>query len=197
MIKRVPVIPTIIVLAAVGVIVWLGIWNLERAKLHGAQLASYEAAVHMPPITFPTVLKPDSQLPFYRFATGNCLHVVKWRTSVGEDRSEEPGFVIIADCATAQGPGMSVELGWTKNPNSKVNWNGGLVSGVIVPDGVTRIRLAAATTAGGLEPTAAPSPTVPVTPARNRGYAATWFALAAIALIIYTLAVRKRLKARP
>lgn len=197
MIKRLPVIPTILVLAAVGVIVWLGIWNLERAKLHGAELASFEAAARMPPITFPAALKPDAQLPFFRFATGNCLRVVNWRTSVGEDRSEEPGFVIIADCATAQGQGMSVELGWTKNPNAKVNWNGGLVSGVIVPDRVTRIRLAAATTAGGLEPIAIPSPTVPVTPGRNRGYAATWFALAAIALAMYVLAVRKRLKAQP
>jgi cytochrome oxidase assembly protein ShyY1 len=29
---------------------------------------------------------------------------------------------------------------------------------------------------------------------RNRGYAATWFSFAAIALIIYALAVRKRMK---
>ena len=197
MTKRAPVIPTIVVLAAVGVLVWLGIWNLERARLHGAQLAGYEAAAGMPPITFPSLLKPDAHLPFFRFATGNCLRVVNWRTSVGEDRSEEPGFVIIADCATAQGTGMSVELGWTKNPNAKINWNGGLVSGIIVPDRVSRIRLASATPAGGLEPIALPSPTVPVTPGRNRGYAATWFALAAIALVIYALAVRKRLKARP
>jgi cytochrome oxidase assembly protein ShyY1 len=39
----------------------------------------------------------------------------------------------------------------------------------------------------------------PITPAIHRGYAATWFSLAAIALIIYGLALRKRLRegARP
>lgn len=197
MIKRVPVIPTIIVLAAVALIVWLGIWNLQRAKLHEAQLSSFQAAARMPPVVFPDVLKPNAQLPLYRFATGNCLRVMNWRTSVGEDRNEEPGFVIIADCATSQGPGMSVELGWTKNPNARVNWNGGLVSGVIVPDRVSQVRLAAATTAAGLEPIATPTSTIAVTPGRNRGYAATWFALAAIALIMYVLAVRKRLKTQP
>jgi cytochrome oxidase assembly protein ShyY1 len=36
----------------------------------------------------------------------------------------------------------------------------------------------------------------PVTPAGHRLYAATWFSLAAIALIIYGFALRKRLKER-
>jgi len=34
-----------------------------------------------------------------------------------------------------------------------------------------------------------------VTPAGHRGYAATWFAFALIALVIYVLAVRKKLQA--
>jgi surfeit locus 1 family protein len=194
-IRRLPVIATIVVLAAAGLMIALGIWNLQRAKLHKAQLARYQSAAGLPPIAYPTVPVPQGKLPFYRYATGNCLRVAHWRTSVGENRAEEPGFVIIADCATgAEGPGMSVQLGWSKNPNSKVDWKGGLVSGVIVPDRVTQMRLVAATPADGLEAAAAPRPSVPVTPGRNRGYAVTWFALAALALIIYGLAVRKRLK---
>jgi cytochrome oxidase assembly protein ShyY1 len=35
---------------------------------------------------------------------------------------------------------------------------------------------------------------VPVTPGRNRMYALQWFSFAAIALIIYGLALRKRMK---
>jgi cytochrome oxidase assembly protein ShyY1 len=34
----------------------------------------------------------------------------------------------------------------------------------------------------------------PVTPAGHRGYAATWFSLAAIAMVIYGLVLRKRLR---
>jgi cytochrome oxidase assembly protein ShyY1 len=195
MIRRLPIIPTVVVLAAVAAIVWLGVWNLDRAKLHQAQLDSYQSAARLPPISLPAAPASDGQLPFYRYATGNCLRVVNCRTSVGENRNGEPGFVVIADCATgAGGPGMSVELGWSKNPNAKPSWTGGLVSGVIVPDHVSRMRLVAAKPASGLEAVAPPVATVEVTPGRNRGYAATWFGLAVVALAIYAFALRKRMR---
>jgi len=94
---------------------------------------------------------------------------------------------------------MAVEVGWAKNPNAKVNWAGGPVSGVIVPDRRSRMRLVAGGAPPGLEPSKTPdvSTASPVTPAGHRGYAATWFALAALALVIYGLAVRKKMKAEP
>jgi surfeit locus 1 family protein len=59
------------------------------------------------------------------------------------------------------------------------------------------MRLVAADAPPGLEPSKTPdvSTASPVTPAGHRGYAATWFALATIALVIYALAMRKKLKA--
>ena len=64
--------------------------------------------------------------------------------------------MLIVDCVTgAEGPGMSVEVGWTKNPNAAVNWPGGPVSGIIAPDRKSRMRLVAATAPPGLEPSAA------------------------------------------
>jgi len=56
------------------------------------------------------------------------------------------------------------------------------------------MRLVAASSPPGLEPSALPSAetAMPVTPSRNRFYALQWFSFAAIALIIYGLAVRKR-----
>jgi cytochrome oxidase assembly protein ShyY1 len=91
---------------------------------------------------------------------------------------------------------MAVEVGWSKDPNAKVNWAGGPVSGIIVPDRVARIRLVAATAPPGLQPSKTPSvaSASAITPAGHRGYAATWFGLAAAALLIYALAVRKRLR---
>ena len=86
---------------------------------------------------------------------------------------------------------MSVELGWTKNPNAKVNWTGGPVSGVIAPDSKSRMRLVAATAPPGLEPSAPPS--IDQIPNNHRSYAVQWFLFALIALVIYILAVRKRL----
>lgn len=193
MTRRLPIIPTIVVLAAVAIMLALGVWQLRRASLHQAQVNAYGRAAKLPPVAFPTTPTKNVESLFYRFATGNCLRVVNRRTSVGESKSEEPGFVVILDCSTgAEGPGMSVEVGWSKNPNATTTWKGGLVSGIIVPDDKSRLRLASAAPAPGLEATAIPKPSVKVSPARNRGYAATWFSFAAIALIIYALAVRKR-----
>jgi hypothetical protein len=134
----------------------------------------------------------DNQLPLFRHATGVCLRVVGQRATVGENRSGEPGYAHIVDCVTgAEGPGMSVEVGWSKNPNAKVNWTGGPVSGIIAPDRATRLRLVAASAPPGLEPSAPPS--LSSIPNNHRFYALQWFAFAGIALVIYALAVRKRL----
>jgi cytochrome oxidase assembly protein ShyY1 len=85
---------------------------------------------------------------------------------------------------------MSVEVGWSKNPNAKVNWNGGPVSGIIAPDRRTGMRLVAASAPPGLEPSAPPS--LDTIPNNHRSYAIQWFSFAAIALIIYGLALKRR-----
>lgn len=88
---------------------------------------------------------------------------------------------------------MSVQAGWSKNPNATTDWKGGVVSGVIVRDDKTRLRLVAATPAPGLAANGPVKATVSVSPAQNRGYALQFFSFAVIALIIYALALRKRL----
>jgi cytochrome oxidase assembly protein ShyY1 len=198
--KRIPVLATIIVLAAVALMVGLGIWQLQRAKWKEGLIARYAAADRLPPITYPTVPLRSDQLPLFRHATGVCLRITGQRAIGGENRAGEPGYSQIVDCATgAEGPGMSVEVGWSKNPNAKINWAGGPVSGVIAPDRTHRMRLVAASSPPGLEPSKVPDVTSvsPITPAGHRGYAATWFGLAVIALVTYALAVRKRLKQAP
>lgn len=193
MIRRLPIVATIVVLAAVATMIGLGIWQLQRAKWKEGLLAKYARAETLPPVTWPTVPLRDDRLPLFRHATGVCLRIAGHRAVAGENRAGEPGFSQVVDCSTgAEGPGMSVEVGWSKNPNARVNWSGGPVSGVIGPDRVTRMRLVAASAPPGLEPAAAPS--LASIPNNHRSYAVQWFAFAAIALIIYVLAVRKRLK---
>jgi cytochrome oxidase assembly protein ShyY1 len=193
MIRRLPVIPTIIVALAVAVMVGLGIWQLQRARWKEGLLAQYQQAEKLPPIIWPTVPVRSDQLPLFRHATGVCLRPVGKRAVAGENAGGEPGYVQIVDCATGvEGPGMSVELGWSKDPKAKVNWSGGLVSGIISPDRRSRMRLVAATAPPGLEPSAPPS--IKSIPNNHRFYALQWFSFAIIALIIYGLAVRKRLK---
>ena len=192
MTKRLPVIPTIVVVAAAAIMIWLGMWQLHRAKWKDGLLAQYAKAEQLPPIAYPTVPLRADQLPLFRHATGVCLRIVGHRAQAGENRAGEPGYVQIVDCATGTGNrGMSVEVGWSKNPNAKIAWGGGPVSGVIAPDRVRGMRLVAASAPPGLDPSAPPSRAS--IPNNHRSYALQWFAFAAIALIIYGLAVRKRL----
>jgi len=196
MIRRLPVIPTLIVAAAVAGMIALGVWQLQRAKWKEGLLARYERAAALPPITWPTVPLKAEDLPLFRHATGLCLQPVGRRAVAGQNLAGEPGYVLILDCRTgAEGPGMSVEVGWSKNPNARVTWPGGLVSGVIAPDRVSKMRLVAATPAPGLQASAPPS--IEQIPNNHRFYAVQWFAFAGIALLIYALALRKRLGEKP
>jgi len=193
MIRRLPIIPTIVVLFAVATMIGLGVWQLQRAQWKDRLLAQYSQAEKLPPIAWPSVPPKDDQLPLFRSATGVCLRTIGGRAVTGENRAGEPGFAHIIDCATgAEGPGMSVEVGWSKNPNARPDWRGGPVSGVIAPDSRTRMRLVAATAPPGLEPSAPPS--IASIPNNHRSYAVQWFSFAAIALVIYGLALRKRRK---
>jgi len=191
-------IPTIIVAAAVALMVALGIWQLHRAAWKESLLARYDQAQRLPPVTWPTTPLADNQLPLFRHATGVCLRPVGKRAVAGHSVGGEPGYVQVIDCSTgAEGPGMSVEVGWSKNPNAITSWRGGPVSGIIAPDSRTRMRLVAASPAPGLQPSAPPS--TAAIPNNHRLYAIQWFSFATIALIIYGMAARKRLKqeARP
>ena len=190
MIRRLPLIPTILVGIAVAVMIGLGFWQLDRRSQKEALLASYRAAEGRPPISWPT-MPPKEPLPLFRHATGNCLQVVGFRTSAGQNLKGEPGYLVIADCRTgAEGPGMAVELGWSKDPNAGRAWRGGLVSGLIAPDRMSRMRLVAASPGPNLMPSARPSPAN--MPNNHLSYAVQWFLFAGIALIIYGLALRQR-----
>lgn len=195
MTSRLPVVPTILVAAAIAILVWLGIWQLQRAGEKQALLERYAAVGQLPPISWPTMPITRDERPLFRHATGLCLRVTGRRAVAGQNAAGETGYAHVLDCATgAEGPGMSVEVGWSKDPKAKVNWSGGPVSGVIAPDRRSGMRLVAATAPPGLEPSKVPdvASASAVTPAGHRGYAATWFALALVAFVIYALALRNR-----
>ncbi len=196
MTRKLPLVPTIVVAVAIAVMIGLGVWQLQRAQEKSRLLERYAKAETLPPIAFPTLPLGNDQLPLFRHATGVCLRPVGRRTVPGKGASGEPGFVHIVDCSTgAEGPGISVAVGWSKNPNAKFDWPGGLVSGIIAPDNRTRMRLVAASAPAGLEPVAPPA--LGAIPNNHRSYAIQWFLFAGIAALIYFLALRLRWKKEP
>jgi hypothetical protein len=193
--KRLPLIPTIVVAAAIAAMIGLGIWQLQRARWKDALLQRYAEAASLPPMAFPAGPLTDDHLPLFRHATGVCLRPVGRRAVAGESASGETGYVHIVDCVTgAEGPGMSIAVGWSKNPNAPINWAGGPVSGIIAPDSRMRMRLVAASAPPGLESVAPPS--LGSVPNNHLFYAIQWFLFAGIAALIYFLALRSRWKAR-
>jgi len=188
---RLPLLPTLIVAAAVAAMVALGVWQLRRADWKDAMIARYAAAEQLPEIAWPTIPPADDDLLFRR-ASGFCLSVADWRTVAGRNAAGESGWSHIAACRTggAEGPGMQVDMGWSKSSDPPRGWKGGAVRGVISPDKDYRIRLVSEEAAPGLMPSAPPSPAD--MPNNHLFYAIQWFLFALAALVIYLLALRKR-----
>lgn len=196
--KRIPVIPTVLVALAVAAMIALGLWQLlDRLPRKEAYLAQLAANPAKPAIAFPRF--PDDTLLFRR-ASGFCLQVVGQRL-VGAGAA---GYRVVVSCRTgAEGPGMTVQLGTTRDPKAKIAYAGGKVAGYIshAPDAQSLIAslfddrpkdlmLVAATPPAGL--TANGAPDLSAIPNNHLAYAGQWFFFAAIAAVIYALALRRR-----
>lgn len=203
MTRRLPVVPTIVVAAAVAMMVWLGVWQLHRLHWKEALLARYAANQHMPTIALPIGRSDDTLL--FRHATAFCLKPVSWTSEAGHNRAGKVGWRQIAHCATgAEGPGFMVQLGISTNPDDHPAWRGGEVAGFIShgPDHRPLIELAfgkgmppplmlvADTPLPGIEANAGPD--LSSIPNNHLAYAVQWFLFALVALVIYALALRKR-----
>lgn len=187
---RWPIIPTVIVAAAVATMIGLGVWQLQRKAEKEALLVQYAAAANQPAMAWPKVPLPD-RLPYFRKSALMCFKVVRWDSVSGKNLAGQAGFAHVAHCQTggAEGPGAKVAIGWSARPDNPA-WTGGAVSGVIAPDTEALIRLVADEAPQGLERLAAP--TTASIPNNHLAYAIQWFFFAAAAAIIYVLALRRR-----
>jgi len=201
--SRLPIIPTIVVALAVAAMVALGIWQLDRRHQKEAQLARYAANEQAPPVAFPAI--PTDQSLLYRKTQAFCLKVTRWEV-LGAGSG---GWRFIAHCATgAEGPGFAAEMGQSHDPNAKPGWKGGEVSGTIAeaPNGASLIatmlgRAPVPTLMIVADPpmpgfAKSPRPDPASIPNNHLAYAIQWFIFAGIAVIIYVLALRRRLVRR-
>jgi surfeit locus 1 family protein len=188
---KLPIIPTVFVLAAMACMIGLGIWQLQRKAEKEALLERYAQASTLPPVAWPET--PDMDLLFRR-ATGFCLEPVSWRAVAGQNRAGDVGWRHIAACRTGggEGPGMQAVMGWSRSPEAPEGWEGGEVSGIITLDPEFGLRLVSEEPVAGLQAVALPSPED--IPNNHLLYAIQWFFFAAAAGIIYALALRRRLR---
>lgn len=191
--RRIPVIPTIVVLLAAAAMVWLGLWQLQRRTEKEALLAAVAANPASPPLPFPHVA--DDRLLFRRSYADCAPPVTVTRAGAGN-----AGFRLIAHCAG----GALVQLGTTRDPMATRTFAGGPVTGWIshAPDQRPLIARAWDHTPTPLllvsdRPLAAglaanTPPDAGLIPNNHLAYAVQWFVFAALALGIYAIALIRR-----
>jgi len=206
--RRVPLVATVIVALAIALMIGLGVWQLGRAHEKEAALVAYRANMTLPETAYP-IGQPADENYLFRHLSANCLRVVDWAVIGGRAANGRAGWRHIASCATgAEGPGFLVDMGVSDGPGVIVDWAGGPVRGLATqePERTSmlerlfrksqppRLMIVALNPAPGLAASAPPDPAS--VPNNHRSYMVQWFLFAAIAAIIYGLALRKRWRDR-
>jgi surfeit locus 1 family protein len=184
--RQIPLIPTVLVLAAVGVMIWLGFWQLDRLAEKEVLLQRYQSAqgssVELP---WAEVSRAPG-LALYRRSSLLCTRVLARSGVAGRNAKGEAGIAQYAQCVLPDGSQAKVVMGWARDPNHSGNWSGGAVRGIVAPGP----RLVADPPLGGLEANARPDPSE--IPNNHLAYAVQWFLFAGTALVVYVVAVRRR-----
>lgn len=202
--SKFPVFSTVIVALAVGIMIVLGIWQLDRKQEKEAQLAQLAANRSLPAIAYPA-MGPLDQALLFRRSSVTCLSVKDWSVEAGKASDGKTAFRYIANCSTgAEGPGARIVIGVGPKPDLTPAWTGGSVPGWIVMEGgasslLERLggmsepptpMLVADKGHGGLQ--AAAVPTLDSVPNNHLAYAVQWFLFAAIAAGIYAILLWRR-----
>lgn len=187
MIRRLPVIATVVVGIAVAMMIALGVWQLGRAEWKADLLNRYRAAEGIETsVVFPRT-EAEIEAARYRLSSVECVRVLSMRSGAGTSAQGSRGWMHVASCALDGGGTGEIALGFSRDPQTP-EWDGGMASGVISSSGT----LVANPPLAGLEPLARPDPND--LPNNHLAYAGQWFFFAVTALAIYLLAVRRRLR---
>lgn len=199
--KRLPILPTLIVLLAVAAMIALGVWQLQRRAEKAVLIARATANLDRPAQPLPTRITDD--LLFAR-VTAECARVVDWTMGAGRAAQGVSGYRHIATCLSPRGQRFQVDMGVAADPKLRPVWTGGAVAGTLshAPGGPTLLdrmsghapppapMVVSDTAAAGLAPSRRPDPAS--LPDNHLAYAIQWFAFALAAVIIYLLALRRR-----
>jgi len=197
--RRLPILPTLVVAAAVAVMIGLGIWQLQRAEWKDRLLAEYSAAANLPTVDLdPLLARPEANLPPLAFRrvlitcrASNVAPIVRG----GRSRAGQGGYAYLVPChpgAEGLAGRLLVNMGWTPLPSSNRRLSlGGVTAGWLGADEAGQpIILTSATATAPLAPSAPAN--VEDVPNNHFFYALQWFFFAGVAALIYLLALRRR-----
>jgi len=202
--RRLPILPTLVVGLAVATMIGLGLWQLRRAEWKEGLLATYRASRGAPDLSgVPAGASPDSIA--FRHAHILCRVTSQATLTGGADAEGRPGFRNIVACRLADGRTIMADLGWSPvGAPPAASSVGRKVEGraLLIPDEVLARRvigekdgnmpLLAVIDGGTPDLKASIPPAIEMIPNNHRSYAVQWFLFAAVALVIYGLALWKR-----
>ncbi|HZV56046.1 MAG TPA: SURF1 family cytochrome oxidase biogenesis protein, partial [Sphingobium sp.] len=80
MIRRIPIVATLVVVLAVAAMVALGVWQLGRLEQKRAAMVAWRANMTLPATAYPAMNPADDRLLF-RTLSANCLRVTGWQVT--------------------------------------------------------------------------------------------------------------------
>jgi surfeit locus 1 family protein len=215
-----PIIPTILVGAAVIIMLMLGMWQLERRTEKAGQLVTYQANIQKTELVAMPMMRPVPDAALFRRTQVDCTPVGDSIIRGGKDRTVDTTIfrtlvkcampasnAVMADKRQSKAAHYYLDIGGTDNLDQKIIYSlpirtTGMIS-MMPGDGVfsrligtaqppEMLIIADQAAATGLVPSAYPN--VEDVPNDHLAYAIQWFLFAGFALLIYGLALRKRVK---
>lgn len=202
--RRIPVLPTLVVLIAVATMIALGFWQIRRAHWKEELLARYRIAETAPALEGLPGGYAIDDLSFRRTHLG-CVITTPIVQNGGADAAGRTGFRNFAGCRLNDGRTIMADIGWSAINAPKPAMAGSRIEAVgrLIPDtalagrifgdratSVIPLLIVLDQPAAGLEPSVAPP--IEQIPNNHRAYAAQWFLFALTASVIYILALRRR-----
>ena len=196
--RRLPLLPTIVVAGAVAVMIGLGIWQLQRSAWKDRLLAEYAGAASLPAVDLDPLLDGEGPVPplsFRRVLITCNARDAEPDVRAGRSAADVSGQVYIVPCrpgASGLAGRIRVNAGWADRPDAVRRLSlGGIVAGHLGPvEGDGPVTLTAAAAVSPLTPS---QPTrIENIPNNHMLYALQWFFFALAAAVIYVLALRKR-----
>src|SRR3546814_16739325 len=121
--RRWPLIPTLLVAAAILTMIALGVWQLQRKGEKEALIALYERNRAMSATVAYPALPPVPDAMLYRKSSVTCLEPVRWDPRSGTDREGKSGIRLVADRSEARRVGegwvSTCRTGWSPDHKNK------------------------------------------------------------------------------
>jgi surfeit locus 1 family protein len=207
-VRRIPIVPTLVVLALFATLVGLGVWQLQRREWKHDLIRQLEAAPKLPrlePGDFLAAMQGIQSLQ-YRRAELPCSPgtVLPYDLRGGSNVRGDSGYLVLVSCRpNRKPPDIVVVAGWTQRPDAvgvpiSVDT---VFKGLIIErpygtaPGRPRFMLIPDTAVPPLQVSQMPDPGG--LPDNHLSYAGQWFGLAAALLGIYGVWLRRRWQAAP